>query len=157
MPTVPIQRQKVQYTAPALICIDIVCSISSSTGAMQSFQFYESPVPNSPFHFWNKLDLQRWYPCAVYFTWMTEQNYILCQAGVFFFSHSDLLVYCSLLRGIYRQIYSNYLLSAAGDLVDILLYISPPGAIRTSDVACSVPSKSAWLWHYNSHWTSAAF
>lgn len=79
--------------------------------------------------------------CVFYLNDRTKLHFV--PSWGFFFFHSDLLVYCSLLRGIYRQIYSNYLLSAAGDLVDILLYISPPGAIRTSDVACSVPSKSA--------------
>lgn len=59
------------------------------------------------------------------------------------FSHSDLLVYCSLLKYIYGQIYSYYLLSAAGELVEILFYISPPGAISTRDVAASAPLKSA--------------
>lgn len=64
----------------------------------------------------------------------------MCRPVFFFFPslQSKLLVYCFLLRGIYRQIYSNYLLSAAGELVDILLYIPPPGAISASDVACGV-------------------
>lgn len=84
----------------------------------------------------------REYPCAMYFIWMTEQNYILCQT-IFFFHGDFLLVYCFLLRDIYRQIYSNYLLSEAAALVGILLHISPPGAISMSDVACSIPSKSA--------------
>lgn len=79
--------------------------------------------------------------CVFYLNDRTKLHFVPSCFFVVFF-HSDLLVYCSPLRGIYRQIYSNYLLSAAGALVDILLYISPPGAIRTSDVACSVPSKS---------------
>ncbi len=73
---------------------------------------------------------------------MTEQNYILYPT-IFFCPHGDLLVYCLLLGNIYKQIYSNCLLSAAVELVDILLYTSPPGAISTSDAACSISSESA--------------
>lgn len=59
--TVPIKRQKKSKPCAALtlICIKTVCSMSSSAGAMQSFHCYESPVSNSVFHFWNKLDLPR--------------------------------------------------------------------------------------------------
>lgn len=132
------KRQKLQYAAPVLICIKIV-SISSSNGAMQSFQFYESPAPNSRFHFWNKLDLPWCFGdtlvLCILFEWQNKITF--CVELGFFSLQSKLLLYCFLLRGIYRQIYSNYLLSAAGELVDILLYIPPPGAISASDVACS--------------------
>jgi len=44
----------------------------------------------------------------------------------------------------------NLLLSAAGELVDILLYINLPGVISMSDLADSIPFKSAYCWHYDS-------
>ena len=81
--------------------------------------------------------------CCVFYMNDGTKLHFVPNSFFFFLLHGDLLVYCSLLGDIYKQIYSNYLLSAAGELVDILLYISPPGAISTSDAACSVPPESA--------------